>query len=145
MLSGWEAVSLPNAKQLQAVRAAAHLWIEHFKSGDLDQLMTLYEPDAFIALHGQPAMRGIDEIRAYFESRIGRPGVKFDLDIEEIQIHGDVAHLVSKYWFELPLEDGGSYRDAGRSLLIYKNSKEHGWRIYLDLDQATPDVTWPTE
>ena len=143
LLSAWSAIRVSDIEQADQVEARAQLWIQHFKAGDLESLMTLYEPDAFVALHGQPAMRGIDAIRAYFETRIGRPGVEFDLAIEEIQIHGDVAHLVSKYWFELPLESGESFKDAGRSLLIYKRSDAHGWRIYLDIDQATPDVTWP--
>ncbi len=143
LVSAWTAVSITDKENVVAVNKAAELWIQRFKAGDLDALMELYEPDAFVALHGQPAMRGVDAIRTYFESRIGRPGVEFDLEIEEIQIHGDVAHLVSKYWFQLPIENGEMFRDAGRSLLIYKKSPEHGWRIYLDIDQATPDVTWP--
>jgi hypothetical protein len=35
------------------------------------------------------------------------------------------------------------YRDAGRSMLIYK--KENGeWKIAADIDQASPDVAWPS-
>lgn len=127
---------------IQAIEAAAQLWIDRFTSGDLDGLMELYEPDAFVALHGQPAMRGVDVVRDYFSSRIGAPGASFDIDIEEIQVHGDVAHLISFYWFEVPVENDVPFRDAGRSLLIYKYTDTTGWRIYVDIDQATPDVNW---
>jgi ketosteroid isomerase-like protein len=38
---------------------------------------------------------------------------------------------------------GAVYRDAGRSMLVYK--KEHGqWKIAADIDQSSPDVTWPS-
>ncbi len=47
-----------NADAIQAIEAAAQMWIARFTAGDLDGLMELYEPDAFVALHGQPAMRG---------------------------------------------------------------------------------------
>jgi len=48
--------------------------------------------------------------------------VTFEIDIEEIQIHGGVAHLLSKYYLTAKA-DGKTYRDAGRSLLIYKRNK----------------------
>ena len=131
-----------NADAIRAIEAAAQMWIARFTAGDLDGLTELYEPDAFVALHGQPAMRGVDAVRDYFSSRIGTPGARFDIDIEEIQVHGDVAHLISFYWFEVPAENAETFRDAGRSLLIYKYTPATGWRIYVDIDQATPDVNW---
>ena len=36
---------------------------------------------------------------------------------------------------------GGKYRDAGRSLLVYKK-EEGSWKVAADIDQSTPDVTW---
>jgi ketosteroid isomerase-like protein len=70
--------------------------------------------------------------------------VEFLLDFEEIQVHGDVAHLVSKYWYlSVPKEGGDTLRDAGRSVLIYKKAADGSWLIYLDIDQQTPDVSFP--
>lgn len=33
--------------------------------------------------------------------------------------------------------------DAGRSLLIYR-FEQGQWKIAVDIDQATPDVAWPS-
>lgn len=127
-----------------AIEAAGDEWIDAFKAGDIDALMSLYMPDAFVALHGQPAMRGIDEIREYFAPKMGTAEVEFILEIEEIEVHDDIAHLVSKYWYTgTPLDGGEAYRDAGRSALIYKRDADGRWKIYLDIDQATPDVNFP--
>ena len=136
--------SMPESQDAGAIEQAAQTWIDRFLGGDLDGLMMLYQPDAYVALHGQPAMRGVDTLREYFRTRVGLPGAKFEIDIEEIQVHGDIAHLVSKYWFEMPTAEG-TYRDAGRSLLIYKRAGRQGWRIYIDIDQGTPDVVWPDQ
>lgn len=128
---------------IAAIRQAADTWIEFYSAGDLDRMMTLYMPDALVALHGQPAMRGIDTIRAFFQPGMGKSEVDFKIDISEIQIHGDTAHLVSKYWFTaVSKADGSVYKDAGRSVLIYKRDTDGKWKIYLDIDQATPDVDW---
>jgi len=75
---------------------------------------------------------------------MGTAEVEFLLEYEQIEVHGDVAHLVSKYWYTAAPKDGGeAYRDAGRSALIYKRDADGRWKIYLDLDQATPDVSFP--
>jgi uncharacterized protein (TIGR02246 family) len=127
-----------------AIEAAAAEWIAAFKAGDIDALMALYMPDAFVALHGQPAMRGKQAIRAYFAPKMGTAEVEFLLEFEDIEVHGDVAHLVSRYWYTAtPVNGGEPYRDAGRSALVYKRDVDGRWKIYLDIDQATPDVVFP--
>jgi len=136
----------PERNDVAAIEAAADEWIVAFKNGDIDALMSLYMPDAFVALHGQPALRGADEIRAYFAPKMGTADVEFLLEYEQIEVHGDVAHLVSKYWYTgTPKAGGEPYRDAGRSALIYKRDADGRWKIYLDIDQATPDVNFPAQ
>jgi uncharacterized protein (TIGR02246 family) len=132
-----------SARERSAIEAAARAWIAAFEAGDLEALMRLYEPDAFVALHGQPALRGIEAIRNYFAPRVGRGKVRFLLDIERIEVNGRMAHLISGYWFTLELPDRPLYQDAGRSLLIYKKTRSGAWRIYVDIDQGTPDVSFP--
>ncbi|MEZ5459185.1 MAG: DUF4440 domain-containing protein [Steroidobacteraceae bacterium] len=131
------------ARDRLAVQRAARDWIDAFKRGDLDALMALYEPDAYVALHGQPALRGIEAVRNYFAPRVGRGQVEFLLDIERIDVRGSIAHLVSGYWFTLDLPGQPRYEDAGRSLLIYRRGARGQWRIHLDIDQDTPDITFP--
>lgn len=145
-------VSLPAAelppgsgpdRERRAIALAAREWIDTFKAGDVDALMRLYEPDAYVALHGQPALRGIEAVRAYFAPRVGQGKVEFLLDIERIEVRGRVAHLISGYWFTLELPGRPAYRDAGRSLLIYRKGRDGRWRIAVDIDQGTPDIAFP--
>ena len=84
-------------RERAAIHAAARQWIVAFKAGDIDALMQLYDPEAYVALHGQPALRGIDAIREYFAPRIGQGNVEFLLDIERIEVTGRTAHLISGY------------------------------------------------
>ena len=58
---------------------------------------TLYVEDAIVALHGQPALFGIDTIRDYFAQRIGKAEATFELDYELRETHGDIAYIISKY------------------------------------------------
>ena len=134
--------------EAQAVCDHGKAWIARFKAGDIDGLMALYEPDAQVALHDQRKLTGTAQIREFFApSLAARPEVSFDLHVEDIRIHGDLAVLVSRYWYTSTARRGERYQDAGRSALIYKRvpgkSGHAQWRILLDIDNNTPDVAFP--
>ena len=127
------------------IQAEGSLWAKHYKAGDLDALMTLYHDDVVVALHGQPALYGKAAVREYFSTRIGKADTEFELDYELEEIHGDIAYIISKYWLvAVNRESGDTYRDAGRSLLVYRKGPNGNWLIAADIDQATPDVSWPS-
>ena len=125
------------------IAAEGGKWAHYYEQADLDGLMTLYVEDAIVALHGQPALFGIDTIRDYFAQRIGKAEATFELDYELRETHGELAYIISKYWLKATDKATGAlYKEAGRSLLVYK--KQDGqWKIAADIDQSTPDVTWP--
>ena len=107
--------------------------------------MSLYEDHAVVFLHGQAGLYGKEAVRNYFASRIGKSATRFELEYELTKIHGDIAYIVSKYWMRVENpETGAVFRDAGRSLLIYQKGADQKWKIAADIDQATPDVGWPS-
>jgi ketosteroid isomerase-like protein len=125
------------------IAAEGGKWARYYEQGDLDGLMTLYVDDAIVALHGQPALFGVEAIREYFSTRIGKADSTFELEYELRETHGEIAYIISKYWLKaVDNETGDTYLDAGRSLLVYKKH-EGQWKIAADIDQATPDVSWP--
>ncbi len=125
------------------IAAEGGKWARYYEQGDLDGLMTLYVDDAIVALHGQPALFGIEAIREYFAPRIGKADSTFELEYELRETHGEIAYIISKYWLKaVDNETGDTYLDAGRSLLVYKK-RDGQWKIAADIDQATPDVSWP--
>lgn len=132
------------SNQLGPLQEQGSAWANYYKAGDIEGLMTLYVDDAIVALHGQPALYGVEQIRAYFEPTMGKADVEFVLDYELLERHRDTAHLMSKYWLtSVDRETGNVYKDAGRSVLIYKKGADGNWKIAVDIDQATPDVVWP--
>ena len=136
------ALAEPDA-EADAIEAEGGKWARYYENEDLQGLMTLYVDDVVVALHGQPALYGKEAVRAYFAQRLGKAESTFELEYEVRETEGDIAYIISKYWLKATDKATGAvYRDAGRSLLVYK--KEDGqWKIAADIDQATPDVTWP--
>ena len=138
----------PSARDIRLICEHGREWIRAFKAGDINALMALYRPDAQVALHGQPKLIGIEAIRAYFAPTLAaKPQVEFLLHVEDIRVQGDFAYLISRYWFTAAGTDGKPFQDAGRSLLIYRrdsgNRRSAGWKIQVDIDQASPDVSFP--
>lgn len=128
-----------------AIRAEGLRWAEYYQAEDLDGLMTLYVDDVVVALHGQPALFGKESVREYFAARLGTADTTFELNYEVVEVHGDIAYIISQYWLRaVNKESGDLFKDAGRSMLVYKKGEDGRWRIAADLDQATPDVGWPS-
>lgn len=126
-----------------AVRAAGREWVTQFKAGNLDKLMALYAPSPEVALHDQPKLTGTAAVRNYFANRLKTPpDADFLLLEESLEIRGNTAISMSKYWFTLRTQ-GREYKDAGRSLLIYTKDRKGHWLIARDIDQTTPDVKFP--
>ena len=123
------------------IEAAAAEWARLYEAQDLDKLMALYEPEAFVALNNQPALSGAKEVRAYFAKAFAASKGRMRLKIEDVQIHGPVAHLVSLFRLDGQSRDGqGNWTAVGRSLLIYRRTPG-GWKILADIDNATPDAS----
>ena len=127
------------------ISAEGSVWAKYYSAGDLEGLMTLYVDDVVVALHGQPALYGKEAVREYFSTRIGKAESQFELEYEVTEIHDDIAYLISKYWLKATDNTSGAvYKEAGRSMLIYKRGADGKWKIAADMDQASPDVAWPS-
>jgi len=132
-----------NANEVERVRLAAEQWKTYYEADDYDSLMTLYTDNPRVYLHGQPGLVGMQAVKDYFKPRMGIAKAKFELDYETIEVTGDLAILVSKYWLTIQTDKPSEpFRDQGRSLLIYKKDASGDWKIAFDIDQASPDVDW---
>jgi len=121
-------------------------WRAAYESGDFNSMRDLYEPDARLMTRHKPAKNGVDEILAYFEaSRKAGARAEITFDYEEEIIDGDYAFKVAKWWLESPQAVGEPVRDSGRSLVIFKRGNDGTWRLWRDIDNHTPDVTFETK
>ncbi len=116
MLAGAPALATPADEA--AIRAHGREWVRAFKAGDINGLMALYTPDAEVALHGKPKLKGLAAIRGYFAPLLKTPpNADFKLAEESLVIDGNQGFFLSKYWFTLHTPKG-EIEDAGRSLIV---------------------------
>jgi uncharacterized protein (TIGR02246 family) len=72
------------------------LWAQAASVGDMDKLMSLYAPDAFIhVVFTSDELRGLDQIRDYYTKYSADPGKVTITAVEESQIIGGNVGILS--------------------------------------------------
>jgi ketosteroid isomerase-like protein len=114
-------------------------WVDAYARGDLDGIMALMHPDSIVMPHNQPTSTGLEEVRAYFGSRIGRPGVSFVDNLEEIRINGNWAMVLGSFHVEVTSEEGAGpvVVHNGRYLVLYEKV-DGDWLMLRDMDNLDP-------
>ncbi|MDH3621496.1 MAG: nuclear transport factor 2 family protein [Gammaproteobacteria bacterium] len=118
-------------------------WLDAYASGDLDGIMAVMHADAMLMPHNQSTSHGTEEVRAYFATRIGRPGVKLVDDLQEIRINGDWAYVRGKFRFEIDLgPEKPPIIHNGRYLILYEKTGGN-WKVLRDMDNLDPVTEQP--
>ena len=118
--------------------AVAKQWLAAYDSGDLDGIMAVMHEDAILMPHNQATSRGTEAVRAYFATRIGRPGVKLIDDLQEIRIRGDWAFVRGSFRFEIDLgPEKPPLIHNGRYLILYEKV-DGDWKVLRDMDNLDP-------
>jgi uncharacterized protein (TIGR02246 family) len=135
-------VPAERGRDIRQIQESTRAWITAYQEGDIDSLMSLYTPDATLYISGKQALRGVDDIRAYFEPRLGQYEFKLTVRQEEYLFHGDLIIDVSLVWIDgRNTETGQSFQDAVRSLVMFRRTAPGDWKIYRDMDQHTQDTS----
>jgi ketosteroid isomerase-like protein len=106
------------------------LWTEYFVAGDLDGLLSLYEPGAtFVAQSGAcvTGRRAIREVLATFIA-LRR---SFKIEIGRAIQSGDVALLVSS-WKLSGEQRGAPYESKGRTADVVRRQPDGSWLYVID-------------
>ena len=114
-------------------------WLSAYERGDLDGIMAIMHPDAILMPHNQATSRGTAAVREYFSTRIGRPGVRFVNELEEIRINGSWAIVLGSFAIEADAPDGDTPMivHRGRYLVLYEKV-DGDWLMLRDMDNLDP-------
>ncbi|MET1411401.1 nuclear transport factor 2 family protein [Roseibium sp. HPY-6] len=132
--------------ELDKVRANLNTWLKAFNENDIDTLFTLYDPESIYANASAPLMRGVDEIKPWYEQAFRMIEGTLHHKEEAVFIEGKMALLLGIYYFEPPAgvtppEDAHL---TGRVALAYRRNDAGEWKLLFDMDNTPPDVT-PTD
>jgi ketosteroid isomerase-like protein len=113
-------------------------WLDAYANGDLDALMAIMHDDAMVMPHNQATTRGTVQVREFFSGRIGRPGVKFIDNLQEIRINGSWAYVLGTFKLEISVApDKPPMLHNGRYLVLYEKTGGQ-WQMLRDMDNVDP-------
>ncbi len=111
-----------------------------YRALDLDQLVAAYTPDAISIPSGHAALRGHDEIRAWYARRTGDYEMNVVSEADSADIVGDLAVMSGIFRVTRRPEDGVAGLDhAGRWLSVLRRVNGQ-WKMWRDMDTPSPDA-----
>jgi uncharacterized protein (TIGR02246 family) len=144
--SGTTAADLDTDADDAAIRQLGARWVAAFRTGDIEAFLDTYTDDAFLALAGQRALQGKEQIRSFFAPRIQQfalDQVEVSMQFERITIVGELAYTITLNWVTSQPASGHRYQANARSLVVYRRLPRLGWKMAADIEQRTPDADVP--
>lgn len=112
-------------------------FMQAFNSGDLEQLLELYEPDAIILPQPGQLAEGTDQVR---EALRGFMALNGPIDLHPIDIlqTGDLALIVSHWTLDGTGPDGNPISVASNTMEVVRRGDDGSWRYVIDNPWGAP-------
>jgi ketosteroid isomerase-like protein len=111
-----------------------------YHARDLDRLTSMYTPDAISMPANHPALRGHEEIRAWYARRTGDYEMNIESDVDSVDIVGEVAVLTGTFRVTRAPEEGVVGLDHGGRWLSVMRKVDGRWKMWRDMDTPSPDA-----
>ncbi len=129
--------------EISKVRHNLQQWLTAFNGKDIETLFSLYDAQSVYANAGAPLMRGVEQIRPWYEQAFSNISGTLLYREEAAVQDGNLALLLGAYYFQPP-EGTTAPPDAhltGRVALVYRRNESGDWKLLFDMDNSPPDVT----
>ena len=105
--------------------------VDGINAGDLDSLMTLYEPGAVFATQPGKLTNGLPGLREALSSFVAAKG-KLDLKVTRVLEGGNLALVIGAWSFVGTGQDGQPLSLAAKSADILRRQQDGTWRFVID-------------
>lgn len=105
--------------------------VEGINNGNLDALMTLYEPDACFASQPGELAKGLDGVRQSLRNFIDLKG-KLDLKVKRVLQTSDLALVTTEWSFSGTGPDGNPVSISSKSADVLRKQADGTWRFVID-------------
>lgn len=134
---------IEDSTEIAKVRANLQAWLRAFNDRDIQSLLALYDEDSVYANAGAPLLRGVEQIRPWYEQAFATIGGTLRYKEENAIQDTRLAMLLGIYYFEPP-QGQRPVADAplaGRVALVYRRNVNGEWKLLFDMDNNPPDVS----
>src|SRR4051812_6633712 len=111
-----------------------------YRNRDLDAIALRYAPDALSMPANHPALRGREEIRAWYARRVGDYDMNSVSEIQSVDVIGDLAVTSGIFRVTRAPEEGVVGLDHGGRFLAVHRRIDGRWFLWRDMDTPSPDA-----
>ena len=112
-----------------AIESANERFMQAFAQGDAAGLASLYTEDGQLLPPGSETAYGWEAIRAFWQAAMDGGITAAQLEIAEVEHHGDTAIEVSRY---ILLGADEQVLDQGKYIVIWKRERGQ-WKLHRDI------------
>ncbi len=111
-----------------------------YRNRDLDAIALRYAPDALSMPANHPALRGREEVRAWYARRVGDHDMNSVSEIQSVDVIGDLAVTSGIFRVTRAPEEGVAGLDHGGRFLSVHRRIDGTWLLWRDMDTPSPDA-----
>ncbi len=123
---------VPAVARIEHVEEAGKVFQDAFNAGDIDGLVSLFEPDAVLVPAPGQIVSGSDALREMFAGVLAT-GAQFER-VRLFGFHrvGDIALATAEWKMESNDADGGLVTVRARPAIVFRQQADGSWRFLID-------------
>ena len=129
-----------SAEDGRAIKAASAQFVDNFNAHDIAALAAIYAVDAKLIPPNFEMIVGRENIEGWFNEA----GGTLQLTMIDLDVKGDMAHVLGDYMINIPMGEGESINDTGNYVEIWKRVNG-AWMLDLDIWNSNVPLSAPEE
>jgi uncharacterized protein (TIGR02246 family) len=121
----------PSAIRIEKLEGSERIFQDAVNAGDLEGLLSLYEPDAVFVSAPDEVARGSVAIRQVWASLLALGG-RFELTTKTRHQVGDIALKAAEWKLESTDPDGNPMTLSGVVAAVHRRQLDGSWRLLID-------------
>jgi ketosteroid isomerase-like protein len=118
-----------------AVRAADEAWSQSAKSGQVEQMLAAYAPDAVVLAPNAPMTSDEAGRRKMMTDLFASPGFALSWQVTKVETarSGDLAYSLGTYELSMNDASGKPMTDHGKYTTIWRKQADGSWKAIVDM------------
>lgn len=117
----------------RAIKARSELWSKAGSVKDSASFVTFYADDATVMLPNEPAIKGMDAIKAVMTPMMQDPNFSLSFTTDKVEVSGILAYTQGAVSFKSTGRDGKPLADTGKYLTVWKKQADGSWKAIEDI------------
>lgn len=119
-------------------------WSKSVKDKNVEEMLSYWADDAILMSPNEPAVVGIDSLRAMVERSMKIPGFEISWKPQQAYVSkgGDLGYVIFKNYMTMPVDTLGNTRTVfNKGVEIWKKQADGQWKNVVDISNADPSIT----